>query len=60
MNKLMDAVERLLFGATAEERVAMLAELAARRAQHRMAVALADDGDNDTTPPETEPASGEE
>lgn len=61
MGRVIDAVERLLFGATAQERVDMLTELAARRAEHRLALALAEDEpvDDDATP-EIAPASGEE
>ena len=44
MSKLSDGIERLIFGATTQERVDMLAELAARRALARLATALASDG----------------
>lgn len=36
MGKIIDAMERALFGATAQERVDMMIELASRRAQARM------------------------
>ena len=40
MGKLIDAMERLAFGATAQERVDMVVELAARRVEERLAAAL--------------------
>lgn len=40
MGKLIDRIERALFGATASERVDMLATLAERRAMARIAAAF--------------------
>lgn len=44
MDKIERLIERLLFGATAQERVDMMAELAARRALARLAASIATDG----------------
>lgn len=41
MSKLSDGIERLIFGVTAQGRVDMLVELAARRAEARIVAALA-------------------
>lgn len=41
MSKLSDGIERLIFGATAQKRVDLLVELAARRAEARIVTALA-------------------
>lgn len=55
MGKIIDTIERALWGATAAERVDMMVELATRRAEARLVAALerltADDanGDDDDT-----------
>lgn len=40
MGKIIDAIERAVFGATAQERVDMLTTLAARRVEQRIVAAL--------------------
>ena len=47
MAKIIDAIDRLLFGATAQERVDMLVELAARRVEAHIVAALEADDDDD-------------
>lgn len=55
MSTFLDRLDRLVFGATAQERVDMLAELAARRVEQRIAAAFTDDGSEDDTEQEREP-----
>lgn len=40
MSKIIDKIERAVFGATAQERVDMMAELAARRVEQSIIAAL--------------------
>ena len=40
MSKIVDAIERAVFGATAQERVDMTIELATRRIQQKLVAAL--------------------
>lgn len=47
MGRLIDAVERALFGATAQETVEMRIQLATRRLEDRIIAALESDDDAD-------------
>ena len=51
-DRLIDKLERIVFGASAQERVDMLVELAARRVEARLAAALASDDDTDGETPD--------
>lgn len=44
MSKFFDGLERRVFGATAQERVHMLTELAARRVEQRLAATFVSEG----------------
>lgn len=56
---LIDKLERLVFGASAQERVDMMIELAYRRMEARLVAALTSDDASDTTSDGETPDNGE-